>query len=129
MPKAKKQKDPIGVWYMIKKIYPLCFKIKPLAYLIYTRSCVVINRLLLAATIVATQIFFDAVYSVSLGESTLYSAIFALILFTSSRLAGDIMYAMNFFTGEVHLARIWGHITSEINKKSGCISGFLPLSA
>ena len=121
MTKEKKEKDPIGIWYMIKKIYPLCFKVKPSSYLIYTRSCVVINRLLLAATIMATQIFFDAVYSVSLGEGTLHSAIFALILFISSRLAGDIMHAMNFFTGEVHMARIWGHINSEINKKSASI--------
>ena len=119
--KIKKKKDPIGVWYMIKKIYPMCFKVKPSSYLIYTRTCVIFNRLLLAAAIMVTQIFFDAVYKASVGEGSFRGAVFALILFVSCRLASDIMYAMNFFTGEVQISRIIGHINSEINKKSASI--------
>jgi len=31
--KEKKEKDPINIFYMAKRIYPICFKAKPSYYI------------------------------------------------------------------------------------------------
>ncbi|MCL2814152.1 MAG: ABC transporter ATP-binding protein/permease [Oscillospiraceae bacterium] len=117
----KKEKDPINFWYMVKKIYPMWFKVKPVSYLIFSRSLAMLLFACIAANIMVTQIFFDAVYKVSLGEETFYGAVLAFILFIFFRLANDILYAMNYFNGEAQIAKVFGHINMEISKKSALI--------
>jgi len=117
----KKEKDPINFWYMVKKIYPMWFKVKPVWYLIFSRSLAMLLFACMAANIMVTQVFFDAVYKASAGEGGLYGAVPAFILFICFRLANDVLYAMNYFNGEAQIAKVFGHINIEISKKSAKI--------
>ena len=119
--KAKKEKDPMNFWYMVKKIYPMVFRVKPLAYLFFSRTCAMLLFACIAANIMVTQIFFDAAYKASIGEIPVFGVIIALVVFILFRLANDILNALNYFTGEAQVNRIIGHINGEINKKSSQI--------
>ena len=117
----KKEKDPINIFYMIKKIYPMCFKTKPISYLVFSRSMAMLLFALIAANIMVTQIFFDAVYKASIGENSVWGAISALLFFILFRLLNDIVNAMNYFTGQVQIERMIGSVNCGINKKSSQI--------
>ncbi|MCL1793524.1 MAG: ABC transporter ATP-binding protein/permease [Oscillospiraceae bacterium] len=119
--KPKKEKDPINIFYMIKKIYPMCFKTKPISYLVFSRSMAMLLFALIAANIMVTQIFFDAVYKASIGENSVWGAISALLFFILFRLLNDIVNAMNYFTGQVQIERMIGSVNCGINKKSSQI--------
>ena len=117
----KKEKDPINFWYMVKKIYPMWFEVKPVSYLIFSRTLAMLLFACTAANIMITQIFFDAVYKVSVGESAFSGAILAFVLYICFRLANDVLNAMNYFNGVVQMEKVFGHINIKISKKSALI--------
>ena len=118
--KEKKEKDPINLIYMIKKIYPMCFKSKP-TYYIFNQTVSVFHGISHGANVMVAQMFFDAVYRASTGDNSLGSVIIALILFVAFRLATDLLNAVHNFTHMVQWGRIQGFMNSEINKKSALI--------
>jgi ATP-binding cassette subfamily B protein len=94
------------------------FRVKPVSYLIFSRSLAMLLFACMAANIMVTQIFFDAVYKVSVGEDDFYFAVTSFLLFVFFRLLNDVLYAMNYYNGEAQIARVSGHINIEISKKS-----------
>ena len=118
--KEKKEKDPIDIFCMIKKIYPMCFKTKP-SYYIFCHSVGLCQGLLTGASVMVVQIFFDAIYNASIGENTVGGVILALMLFVSVKLSDDLINALLNFSINVKNTRITGFMNSEINKKSALI--------
>jgi ATP-binding cassette subfamily B protein len=115
-----KTKDSINFFYMIKKIYPMCYKPQP-GYFVYKQILSMLLNVFVGMNVMITQMFFDTVYNASLRKSTFYSAITALIIYVSFKLANDITNAMNSFSWNVQIAKILGYLNSKINKKSGLI--------
>jgi len=118
----KKEKDPINLLYMVKKIYPMCFGIKPPWHLVLTRLCAMLLHIFIAANVMVTQIFFDAVYRVSTGQGEFFDLVFAFALLVFFRLANDFVNALNYFGGEVQIVKMHGHINGEIHKKASLIA-------
>jgi ATP-binding cassette subfamily B protein len=116
----KKEKDPINIFYMIKKIYPICFKSKP-SYYIANQAVSVIHGVSHGANVMVAQLFFDAVYRASTGSETVGGVIAALFIFVAVRLATDLLNAVHNFTHMVQWKRVLGFMNSEINKKSALI--------
>ncbi len=118
--KVKKERDPIGIFYMIRKIYPICFRHNP-AYYIFCHGMGVCFGLLTGATVMVTQIFFDTIYNASVGKNTVRNVIIAFIFFVLVKLSTDVLNdVFNFATRERH-RRILGFLNSEINRKSALI--------
>ncbi|MCL1858663.1 MAG: ABC transporter ATP-binding protein/permease [Oscillospiraceae bacterium] len=118
--KDKKEKDPINLFYMAKKIFPMVFKAKP-SYCLVNQSLSIIHGMSHGANVMVAQIFFDSVYRASTGDNTVTNVIIALIFFIACRLASDILNAVHNFTTNVHWHRAMGFMNSEINKKSALI--------
>ncbi|MCL2772559.1 MAG: ABC transporter ATP-binding protein/permease [Oscillospiraceae bacterium] len=118
--KKKKEKDPINLFYMAKKIYPMVVKSKP-SYYFANQGLSVLHGISHGANVMVSQLFFDAVYNASLGKDTLGGVIIALILFVSFRLASDILNAVHNFTTNAKWMRVVGFMNSEIIKKSALI--------
>lgn len=118
--KEKKTKDSINLVYMIKKIYPMCWKSKP-SYFIFNRIVSLLLGISLGASVMVAQIFFDTIFKVPIGEKTFYNAITALILYISFIFANDILNAIDDYSFQVQHLRILGYMTMEINKKSSLI--------
>lgn len=116
----KKEKDPINILYMIKKIYPMCFRCQPI-YFIYKQTLSILSNVFVGMNVMVTQIFFDAVYNASIGKNTFRGVIVALIIYISFKFANDIVNVMNSFSWNVQVEKILGYLKSEINKKSGLI--------
>ena len=118
--KEKKEKDPINIFYMAKKIYPMVFKAKP-SYYIFNQTVSVFHGISHGANVMIAQIFFDAVYRASAGDNTLGGVITAIILYIAFRLASDILNAVHNFSHGVKWGRVQGFMNMEINKKSALI--------
>ena len=120
MVKEKKEKDPINIFYMIKKIYPMCFRSNP-GYYIFNQLVSVFHGASHGANVLVAQVFFDAVYRASTGNDSVGAVIVALLLFVGMRFATDILNAVHNFSHMVQFSRIMGHMNIEINKKSASI--------
>jgi ATP-binding cassette subfamily B protein len=118
--KEKKEKDPINLIYMIKKIYPMCLRSKP-SYFIFNRTISLLQGVSIGVNVMIAQIFFDTIYRASIGEKTFHGVIIVLILYISSRFVNDILNAVDDFSFQVQHFRILGYMTMEINKKSALI--------
>jgi len=118
--KEKKEKDPINIFYMAKKIYPICFKSKP-SYYIVNQTLSVFHGVSHGANVMIAQMFFDAVHRASTGDNSVGGVIIALILFVAFKLASDLLNAVHNFTHSVQWNRILGYMNMEINKKSALI--------
>lgn len=116
----KVKKDPIGIGYMIKKIYPMCYRAKPLYY-IYIQCLNIIAGLSNGADLLVTQLLFDSVLNASIGQGTLKVALISLGLFLGLKLLSSIFEGMRQYAIEVHSSRVMGYMKSEIHKKSAMI--------
>ena len=124
-PKEKKEKDPINIIYMAKKIYPIVFKAKP-SYYIFNQTVSIFHGISHGANVMIAQIFFDAVYMASTGKSTIgaspvASVIIALALYVAFRLASDLLNAVHNFSHGVKWGHVKGVMSMEISKKSALI--------
>ena len=118
--KAKKEKEPINIFYMARKIYPMVIKSKP-SYYFANQSLSIIHGISHGTNVMIAQMFFDAVYRASTGDNSIGSVIIALILFVAFRFASDILNAVHNFTSNTVMQRSMGYMNSEINKKSALI--------
>ena len=118
--KEKKEKDPINLFYMSRKIFPMVFKANP-PYCIVNQMLSVVHGVSHGANVMIAQMFFDSVYRASTGDDTAAGAIIGLLLFVGFRLATDLLNAVHNFTTNVHWQRTMGFMNSEINKKSALI--------
>ena len=116
----KKEKDPINLFYMAKKIYPICFKSKP-SYYIFNQITSVFHGISHGINVMAAQMFFDSVYNATTGNGKIGSVIFAIIIFFAFKLASDLLNAVHNFSHMVQWSRIQGYMNSKINKKSAKI--------
>ena len=119
-PKEKKEKDPINLFYMAKKIYPMVFRSKP-SYSIVNQMLSIIHGVSHGANVMIAQIFFDAVYRASTGDNTVGGVVVALVLYVAFRLACDLLNAVHNFTSDVVMQRSIGYMNGEINRKSAAI--------
>lgn len=122
----KKEKDPmfpaerINFFYMVKKIYPMCFKANK-AYYIVKQFISILSGCSWAAAALVSQIFYDAIYNASVTsdlDNKVKNVILALIIFLSFTIAKDVLHAVHNFTNNVQWNKIKGYMSSEINKKS-----------
>lgn len=118
--KEKKVKDPINLFYMIKKIYPMVVKSKP-SYYFANQATSIFHGMSHAVNVMIAQVFFDSVFNASTGKSDFNEVVTALILFISCRLTSDILNAVHNFTTNVKWSRVVGFMNMEINKKSALI--------
>lgn len=119
MPKEQ-TKESMNFFYLIKKIYPMCFKPQPY-YFIYKQTLSMLSNVFIGLNVLIAQIFFDTVYNASIGKNTFAQAIIALIIYISFKFANDIVNAMNSFSWNVQVTKILGYLNSEIHKKSALI--------
>ncbi|GHV14850.1 hypothetical protein FACS1894219_11350 [Clostridia bacterium] len=120
-PKEKKEKDPINLFYMIRKTYPMWFKTNP----VYATVHVIISIIHGAShgvQVLATQLFFDAVYDTFLGKKELNHAIMYLLLYAGVTFASQILNAVHNFMTEQHWSKCRGIQNVEIARKSCLIN-------
>lgn len=116
----KNKKDPINIFYMIKNIYPICFRAKP-SYYISIQLVNICAGLSNGMDLLITQMFFDSIYNVSIGKSPVTGVVVALILYIALKLAMNIFEGVRQFTVDTHYNRVFGYMKSEIHKKSALI--------
>lgn len=116
-PKEKKEKDSINLIYMIRKIYPICFKSNP-QYFVFNQILGMLQGLSYGVIVMVTQVFFDTIYNASTGKSNFNSVVIMFIVYVMFTFANDILHATHNFTGSVQHARILGYMNAEIIKKS-----------
>jgi len=119
-PKEKKEKDPINLLYMSRKIFPMVFKAKP-SYCIINQMLSIVHGISHGANVMVAQLFFDAIYRASVGDGSARGAVIALLMFVGFRLASDLLNAVHNFTTNVHWQRTMGFMNMHINKKSALI--------
>lgn len=102
---------------MVKKIYPMCFKARPLNYILIQLANI-FTGLSNGLDLWITQIFFDTAHNIAAGESTLTSAFIALGVFAGVKLAANIFEGIRQYAIEVHSSRVMGYMMSLIHKKS-----------
>lgn len=121
--KEKKEKDPINIFYMIRTIYPMCFRSNR-GYYIFNQTVSVFHGCSIGASVLISQIFYDAVYNASVMSDTqakIRNVIIALTLFLVFKIANDILNAVHNFSHSVQATRIRGYMNSEIAKKAALI--------
>ena len=121
--KKNKEKDPINVWYMVKKIYPMCFRANR-TYYIFNQLIGVFHACSIGAGVLIAQYFYDSVYNASLMDDTnskIKSVVIALAMFLLLKIAGDVLNAVHNYTHSVQSMRITGNMNSEIAQKSALI--------
>ena len=118
--KKIKSSNNIGIAYMVKKIYPMCFKAKPLNYILIQLANI-LTGLSNGLDLLITQIFFDTIYNIATGEATLTSAFIALGIYAWVKLTAYILEGARQYAIEVHGSRVMGYMMSLIHKKSAQI--------
>lgn len=118
--RKEKEKDPVGLFYMIKTIYPMCFSAKP-SYYLFIQSVNLFNGLANGADLLVTQIFFDSVYDASVGTGTARGAVIALAAYVALKLAANLLEGARQYTVEAHHQRVTGFMNSKIHQKAARI--------
>ncbi len=118
--KNKEKRKQISFFYMIKKIYPMCFKAQP-TYYIFIQLLNIVTGLTNGLDLLVTQLFFDSVVSVSMGKKTLTSAFVAFGLYIALKLIAIVFEGFRQYAIEVHSSRVMGYMMREIHRKSATI--------
>ena len=121
--KEKREKDPINVLYMIRKIYPLCFRANK-GYYIFLQFISILHGFSYSANVIITQVFFDSVYNASqMGdtESKIKNIVIALALFLAFNIASNVLNAVTNYNLNVQFGLIGGYLKSLIADKSALI--------
>ncbi len=109
-----KNNNKIGFTYMLKTIFPMCFRANPALFVVF-QVVNILTGLTNGAILLATQWFFDEAVTVSeSGEMSVILA--ALAVFVGLKLCTNILY-----TAEVYSSRVTGYMMSAIHKKSADI--------
>jgi len=116
----RKEKDPINIFYMAKKIYPMIVKSNPSFYFV-NHGLAILHGISVGVNIMLSQKVFDAVYNVAIGKSVVNDVIFALVLFVFFKLATEIFDAVYNYTSHVKWGKAVGFMNAQINKKSELI--------
>ena len=121
--RTKKEKDPIGIFYMIRKTYPMVFRANP-GYYIFNQTLSVFHGISIGVNVLVTQFFFDAVFDAS-GMSDRAAAIRAvaigLAVFAACKIIQETLNAVHNFTTSQQFVRVRGHMQLEINNQSALI--------
>jgi len=117
----KNAKNPIGFLYMVKKIYPLCFKAKP-SYFLYIQAISVIHALLYGIGVLVNQSFFDSVNAVFTGKGSMSFALIMLATYVATYILRNIIDSMADFSVDTNIQRTIGYMNLKIAEKSSIIS-------
>lgn len=109
-------KKDMGIVYILRKIYPMCFKAKP-SYFIYIHALCILEALITGLGVYVNQIFFDSVYSASLGISTTYIVFTSLLTFACVKILSEIIESMKNFSVDTNIIRILVYMNNKIAKK------------
>jgi len=120
--REKEEKDPINMFYMFKKIYPICFRSNK-SYYLFRKFMGICFGVSFGLNVLVTQFFLDTVYQAAMfaDGSALRHVMITLILFLAVKVANNILVAVVNHMGNVERSRIIGYMQREINKKSAVI--------
>lgn len=107
------------MFYMVKKIYPICFNAGK-SYYIFRKFIGIFFGVTFGLNVLVTQIFLDAVYDAA-NHLVIRNVMITLILFLTVKVINNLLVAVVNHTGNVERSRIMGYMRSEINKKSAMI--------
>lgn len=116
----KRYKEKVGLFYMMKRIYPIFFRASP-GYYIFNQGAVLLQGLCCAAIMPISQFFFDSVYDVASGSSKINIVILSFLLFIGIKLLSNILDSVVNYSYNVQYMRVWGYMNRLINKKSSQI--------
>ncbi len=115
-----REKGRIGFCHMARSIYQMCWKANP-PYCIFNQSAILSYGIANAGTVVATQLFFDAVYGASVGTDQIRSVIILFLLYIAANLLSDVLDSVMNYSYNVQFMRVLGYMKREICRKSAQI--------
>lgn len=117
----KQKKENIGVWKIIKNMFPFFWRLTPLL-----TSLIMIFNVIIGLSFVfitwTQQNFFDIATEFSEGKNTVKALIIALLIFSCAHIINQITNGVSNFLPNVQMPIIHGNLEKKMNEKIGKLS-------